>query len=49
MRTKHLACLFAALATLVTVSCKKEDKTTKFAVVDKEVTVPATPATGKCS
>lgn len=47
MRTKHLACLFAALATLVTVSCKKEDKTTKFAVVDKEVTVPATPATGK--
>ena len=47
MRTKHLACLFAALATLVTVSCKKEDKTTKFAVVDKEVSVPATPATGK--
>lgn len=47
MRTKHLACLFAALATLVTVSCKKEDKTTKFAVVDKAVTVPATPATGK--
>ena len=46
MRTNHLTCLFAAVATTLAVSCQKDEtKPVEFNVGATEVTVPATPWT----